>query len=94
MKKFGIIIFSMAIGFLYAENGWADKMITAQGTVTADCYVNFNYEGDIEASTPTSTSNLQQKCNVTYPDCHNSCRASVNTSKTLKKRVLKTKTHK
>ncbi|MBA3814273.1 MAG: hypothetical protein H0X26_07270 [Alphaproteobacteria bacterium] len=91
MNKLGIAI--LAVSFLYAENGGADKMIAAQGTVVADCIKRIphpTFEGEIDnVSTPISQAALNSKCNVTYTDCQNSCNASFNMSKTLKKRALK-----
>ena len=94
MNKLGIF-FILAVGVLGAENGWGDKIIAAQGTVTADCYKRIGFEGEIDnVSTPISQAALNSKCNATYPDCQNSCTATVNMSKTLKNKASNTKPHK
>lgn len=97
MNKLGFF-FILAASFLYAENGWANQVIAAQGTVTADCVkrtLRPFFEGEIDnVSTPISQTALNSKCNVTYTDCQNSCTGSVNMSKTMKKRALKNTPHK
>ena len=98
MREFGTILFCMAVGFLCTENGWGDKMLAAQGTITVDCVKRIphpTFEGEIDnVSTPIFQGALNSKCNVTYTGCNDSCAASVNMSKTLKKRALKARSHK
>lgn len=88
MKKFGIIIFCMAIGFLYSNTGWAGKKGAKQGTETADCYLQepFAYEGQINDANPTD-----QKCNSEIPACKGECTAQSITNKTLKNKSAKEK---